>query len=156
MIKVRLEKIICDILVKGPFKKKPEWKISLRFHTPELLESLLSYIYLNRSLLTFWLEAWKKVPLPEPPRIGSATPPFPGNCLLSSLLNLVFIIATTAEKRPTKEMMVEIVMTWNNTEVYFAMALSSRYGCNHCDRWGCTFLISYPDLPWTEWDLATR
>lgn len=42
MIKVRLEKIICDILVKGPFKKKLEWKISLRFHTPELLESLLS------------------------------------------------------------------------------------------------------------------
>lgn len=42
MIKVRLEKIIRNILVKGPFKKKSRSEISLRFHIPERQESLLS------------------------------------------------------------------------------------------------------------------
>lgn len=154
MIKVRLEKIIRNILVKGPFKK-----ISMRdFPT-------FSYIWTSRILtllnitkqepinpLTWSLEkstpSRRSLPALEVP----PPPPSPGNYLLTSLLNLVFIwLLQSLEKSPAKEMMVEIVMTWNNTEVYFAMALSSRY-----DRWGCTFLISYPDLPWTEWDQGTR
>lgn len=153
MIKVRLEKIIRNILVKGPFKK-----ISMRdFPT-------FSYIWTSRILtllnitkqepinpLTWSLE--KSTPSRRSlPALEVPPPPFPGNYLLTSLLNLVFIwLLQSLEKRPAKEMMVEIVMTWNNTEVYFAMALSSRY-----DRWGCTFLISYPDFPWTEWDQGTR